>query len=226
MKVQFICLANSRRESGRCIAGIRKDEGGWFRPISKSTGGPLMHKDYLLEDGNIPELLDTIEVEVAESKPEVYQPENWTLESTTWKLINKVNPTKAFQLLESFILSESDLFGTKNDRVALSFLKANPIPASLALIEPDDVSWFITTSIRGKRQTRAIFKFYDTNYTLGITDVEWERRLSDLSLGIHPKEASGFGESDTLLFTLSLGGPLNGECFKLVAGVVVLPPRI
>ena len=113
MKVQFICLANSRRESGRCIAGLLKAEAGWFRPINGGTGGPLFRRDYILEDGNIPELLDTIEVEVIEPKPEVYQPENWILESTTWKLVNKINPTNAFQVLKNFVIPASDLFGKR-----------------------------------------------------------------------------------------------------------------
>ncbi len=221
MKVQFTCLANSRRESGRCIAGIRNDGGEWFRPIS--TSGPLMRRDYLLEDGNIPEILDTIQVEVVESKPESYQPENWILGAKTWKLIGKVNPINAYELFKNFITCGPELFGNIADRVSLSVIKDNPLQSSLALIEPKDLSWFITENIRGKRQSRARFRLGRTGYDLPITDPIWETRLRILDLGTYPRKAADVGADVTIFFTISLGGPFGGECYKLIAGILEIP---
>lgn len=38
-KVQFICLANSWKMGGRCVAGVGAQ--GWIRPVSGIPGGTL-----------------------------------------------------------------------------------------------------------------------------------------------------------------------------------------
>lgn len=45
-KVRFVCLANSFKERGRCVAGIVLDENNnptntWIRPVSNSLHGEL-----------------------------------------------------------------------------------------------------------------------------------------------------------------------------------------
>jgi hypothetical protein len=47
--VEIVCLANSRKAGGRCIAGVRTDTGAWVRPVSSGREGTLR-----------PALLDTI----------------------------------------------------------------------------------------------------------------------------------------------------------------------
>ncbi len=56
--LDIICLANSRKLTGRCVAGLRTDGMGWVRPVSALPDGTLSMKDYTLDHGNEVELLD------------------------------------------------------------------------------------------------------------------------------------------------------------------------
>lgn len=235
MKVRFICLANSRKHGGRCVAGIRTDGSGWIRPVSPKLDGSLTPRDYALNTGREAGLLDVIEATVSTARPEPHQPENWTINNTKWgfirtkwRFIETLNPSQASRELSAFLVSGPQLLGNLDDRVSYEFLKSNPASTSLALIEPSTISWLITDSFRGSRQTRARFQLGGQNYNLVITDPTWRARLSMLDQGVHPREAAGINRQDRVLFTISLAEPFDqnvpsGDCFKLVAGVMVLP---
>jgi hypothetical protein len=223
MRIRFICLSNSRKLAGRCVAGLRLDSDEWIRPVSQDSEGTLLQRHYVLDDGNEAAPLDVIEVHVSQHRPKPYQPENWVLEDKQWKLIKRFNPREACMLLRRVLVRGPELFGNTNDRVPLSGLQAEPIPRSLALIEPTDVSWRIDTSMRGKRQTRALFSLNRTRYDLAVTDPVWEHRLRSPDFGVHPREAANVAPRDVLLFTISLGGPFQGQCYKLTAGIVLVP---
>ncbi len=78
MKTTFVCLANSFKEGGRCIAGIEingnnciliNNKPKWIRPISQST-----------EHGQVPtylvshiKLLDIVEIDIIKIVPDDYQ---------------------------------------------------------------------------------------------------------------------------------------------------------
>lgn len=223
MRVRFICLANSKKIGGRCVAGLRLDCDEWIRPVSPESEGKLRRRDCALDDGNEAALLDVIEVNVSEHRPKPYQPENWVLGKDQWKLIARVNPNDAYMLLKRVLVAGPEVFGNTGDRVPLSGLQDQPIPQSLTLVEPEDVSWHIGTSASGKRQTRARFGLNRASYDLAITDPVWEHRLRGLDLGPHSREAAGVGRDEVLLFTISLGGPFQGQCYKLTAGVLLVP---
>ena len=223
MRIRFICLANSRKLAGRCVAGLRLDRDEWVRPVSEDSEGTLLRRHYVLDDGNEAALLDIIEVNVSEHRPKPYQPENWVLENKQWKLIKRLNPREAYMLLERSLVSAPDLFGNTSDRVPLAGLQNNPVPGSLVLIKPTDVSWYIVRSITGKRQTRALFSLNRATYDLAITDPVWEQRLKNLDFGVHSREAVDVRSDDILLFTISLGGPFQGQCYKLIAGIILIP---
>lgn len=62
------------------------------------------------------------------------------------------------------------------------------------------------------------------HYNIAVTDPAWHAKLGDLSYEDHPRNVCGLTASDKLFFVISLGKPMtSGECFKLVAAVVVLP---
>jgi len=176
-----------------------------------------------LDDGNEAALLDVIEVNISEHRPKPYQPENWVLGNEQWKLMKRFNPKEAYMVLMKVLASGPELFGNIGDRVPLLGLQNQPVPGSLVLIKPTDVLWYIATSITGKRQTRALFSLNRATYDLAITDPVWEQRLQSLDFGVHPREAAGVGLDDVLLFTISLGGPFQGQCYKLIAGIVLIP---
>lgn len=182
-----------------------------------------MPHHYTLDNGNEVALLDVIEVEVSSPKPEPHQPENWVLGGARWRLVARVETSAAMDMLKPYLVVGPDLLGNQSDRIDFAILDDAPAPASLALIEPSSISWQIRESFRGNRQTRAAFQLGGRSYSLSVTDPRWEQRLSRLSYGTHRREAAGIAPQDRVLFTVSLGEPLNMECFKLVAAIIVLP---
>ena len=81
MKTKIICLANSYKEGGRCIAGIQIDSNNipiiidsqpkWIRPIYNTKHGQIPYN--LVQNVK---LLDIVEFELTENIQQGYQSEN------------------------------------------------------------------------------------------------------------------------------------------------------
>lgn len=155
--------------------------------------------------------------------PQPHQPENWLIDNVPWQLISRPASYNAIDILQPHIESGPLLFGNTSDRVSFESLCQNPASSSLALIIPANLNWQVTTSFTGKRQIRAQFSLSGALYNLVVTDPLWEKRLSSLKIGLHPLSAAGVLKDEKILFTISLGEPHQGYCYKLVAAVIVLP---
>jgi hypothetical protein len=97
--VDLICLANSYKLSYRCIAGLRVDGGGWIRPVSEREHGELEYRHYRLPDGSEPEVLDVIRVGLSDPQPLPHQPENWRVDGSAWKLIERPASSEYSQVI-------------------------------------------------------------------------------------------------------------------------------
>lgn len=222
---EIICVANSRKLRGRCVAGLRTDGGGWIRPVAPGEDGTLFGQHYILDDGSEAQILDLIRIEVSKAEPQAHQPENWVIGNTQWKLLARPALPRHIKLIARSVESGPALFGDYSDRMDFKSLSDNPISSSLCLIRPEKIWWQITTSYTGRRQTRAIFNVSGHLYDLVITDPVWEKRLSFLDYGVHTREAAKLEDNLDILFTISLGEPMpsDKQCYKLVAGVILLP---
>jgi hypothetical protein len=80
----------------------------------------------------------------------------------------------------------------------------------------------IGKDFHGRRQLRALFGWCGARYRLAVTDVEFERRMRDLPNGLHPFHAAGLPLTSTIYLLISLGEPLEGVCYKLVAGLIAI----
>lgn len=86
---RLVCLANSRKLSGRCVAGkelIDEVAGPWVRPVSDRPKEEVSEDERQYEDGSDPRVLDIIDVPLTAPRPKAYQSENWLLEPEEyWK---------------------------------------------------------------------------------------------------------------------------------------------
>ena len=138
-KFTMLCLANSRKHGGRCLAGLLTNGGGWIRPISANPGGALNEKDYRLPNGAEPRVLDVIEIGCTCPKPAPHQPENWLIDNSQWAPIDQPSPMILASVLQAAIWKDADLLRGLTDRIPYSALEQNPIKASLALVAPREV---------------------------------------------------------------------------------------
>ena len=89
---RIVCLANSRKEGDRCIAGKELladgSPGGWVRPVSDREDEAVNASERQYEDGSEPHLLDAIDVPVRQARPKGHQQENWLLDpDRRWRRI-------------------------------------------------------------------------------------------------------------------------------------------
>jgi hypothetical protein len=227
-KIDLICLANSRKLGGHCVAGIKTDGTGWIRPVSNFADGELTTQQCRLPNGAQALPLDILRVEVAQQRPQAHQPENWLIAGTPWELVGHVDPVEAYTRLQPALVPGPDLLGNRLDRIAHATIAEGPVAASLVLIEPANIRWRVTTNNAGNRRTRCIFELAGAEYDLVVTDPLIEQRTGGLEIGVHPLVAARFAAGARVLLCVSLGEPLygnwvHGDCFKLVAAVVDLP---
>jgi len=126
-------------------------------------------------------------------------------------------------MMKNFINGEPEIFNNKTDRVSYDQISQNPVKSSLTLVKPETLNWHVTTDIRNRPQARAKFDLKGVPYNLGITDPEWKCRLCSMPPGDYSREETGIDINDDINLTISLGEPLDGFCYKLIAAVIILP---
>ena len=219
--LDVICLANSWKHGGRCVAGLRMDGGGWVRPVSREPGGVLLAWHYTLASGGEAALLDVLQMRLVGPQPEPHHPENWLMDYGLWAIAARPAPQDIHNVLLQSLASGPALLGGRDKKIAHAMLRESPIAQSLALVRPQRLHWQVSQSASGKRRNRVVFTLDGTEYDLPLTDPAWLKRLETRPPGCYPWEP---GDRDALL-TISLSKPFERDdhCYKLVAGVVVLP---
>lgn len=223
---EIICLANSRKMQGRCVAGLRTDSRGWVRPVSQRDYGELLPQHYRCGRHGDARVLDVVEIPLLEHRPLPCQPENWLIDDTVpWRLVRRPPSEGDFRLLGTNIEHDPLLFGCTGDKIAEPAADAAPRDASLAIVAPSEATlkW---SSFDHKRKTRMRFILSGTMYDLRVTDPILENQWRPPECGspeymIHPDTACH--REDQLLLTISLADPWKGYCYKLVAAAFWVP---
>ncbi len=120
----IVCLANSRRPGGHCIAGKVIDQdryGEWVRPVPESGDNALSAQMIRCDNGRIPQLMDLLSVCFEKPRPFSYQTENICFdESVPWCHVGKLPYENLDKFVDTpqqlWVNSYSSSFGI-NDRV-------------------------------------------------------------------------------------------------------------
>jgi len=218
--LNFVCLANSIKLRGRCIAGITM-AGKWIRPVSSEPHGTLYPLHYTLNDGSEPSILDIIRIQAAPS-PEPHQPENWRISGARWQRVGRLSMQQGRPWLHETASPGPHILGSLLNGVSYDDLVEHPMQSSLCVVEPRGILWGITHNVAGNRQVRAAFRLAGADYNLPVSDPSWKDHLRNLEFGSYADNEVGISTGRSTFLTVSLAEPFNGVCYKLIAAVIVL----
>lgn len=214
-----VCLANSRKHGGRCVAGKVLDQPGrpyWVRPISERRDGSLSLSQICLQDGSYPGLLDILEVPVKCYTFTDFQVENViTDDRYPWLKKGRYAGDLTALVDDTPQLWQNNCHDCKgtNDRIPIS--EAGNLSSSLLLIKPS-VMYIRVVNGFEKKAVRARFCYKSVWYDLKVTDPRVEARYLDHPLGSEKVMTRSLG------LCISLGVAFEGYIYKLVAGVIGL----
>lgn len=220
---RIVCLANSRKLAGRCIAGrewASGNGGKWIRPVSSRTTQEVSEYERQYDDGSDPKVLDIIDVPLIEPQPYGIQRENWLLDPTYYW--TKAGTCSPFQLepfadpIERLWIDGNSTYHGSNDRILLDSMGG--ISSSLRFIRSEYLllKVFAPGEAFGnaKRRVQGRFNHAGRDYALWVTDPVYERRfLSKLD---------GDYRIDQCYLTISLGEEYDKAVYKLIAGIIEL----
>ena len=223
MRKLFVCLANSRKYSGRCIAGIelcyRSDgrlhivenaqhQPQWIRPISQSDFGELAsHWVRHIKLG------DLVELEVTEGGclQNSYQSENVYFEKDSLKVVEKLQLTGE-RLEKLAIRQPTPLFGCRNRAIPIE--RTSGLYESLTFVKVQKPCLRWRDEIGQRPQERLNFIYNDSEYDLALTDIEFvEKYMADNDV---------LQKANETYLTVSLSMPYDRKLYKLAAGVFMI----
>ncbi len=224
---RIVCLANSRKMSGRCIAGkeiLINESGGvtgtgdWIRPVSDRPSEEVSEHERQYVDGKDPQVLDVIDVPLLNSQPKDYQQENWLIDNHRyWTRVAHIDPSQLNQFTDSRALlwtNSSSTYNGRNDRVpqstaiglrdSLRLLRVNGL--TLSVSAPGEAFGNYRRSVQGR------FLYNETDYWLRITDPNYERQ--------YLQQPDGNYQIGECFLTISLGELYQGYSYKLIAAII------
>ena len=232
----IICLANSRKEGGYCIAGKEiinhQVTSNWIRPVGDTETGEL-YRPYVILKTPFPKLpkwlnfifslfiqrkfrprvLDIIAIPLVEPQPHAYQKENYLIDvKQNWikapKIILPTQLTQWCDPVSSLWINGYHSSKGLNDRIPLVKV-TDTITSSLVLITPEHLVIKVLPE-----KVRAEFVFNQQKYNLVITDPRIEQSYRRKPLGDYLLQQQAY-------LCISLGEPFKGYCYKLVAAVIL-----
>jgi hypothetical protein len=221
---RIVCLANSRKLQGRCVAGkelISGNPGAWIRPVSARPSEEVSEEERRYENGQDPRVLDVIDIPLLEPRPKDYQQENWLLDPQFyWVKIGAIawrDLPRYLDAARTLWINDISSYNGQNDRIPLE--QAQTLRSSLKLIQVNDLHLRVFKPGEAfgnpKRRVQGHFSWKGTSYRLWVTDPIVERNYLAMEDGEYL-----VGEA---YLTISLGEPYEGYSYKLIATVILRP---
>ncbi|WP_417667110.1 dual OB domain-containing protein [Pseudidiomarina sp.] len=220
MYKKFVCLANSRKVSGRCIAGKELINGvyeNWIRPVSERNSHEISEVDRRYQDGSTAQIFDIVGLKLKSKSAHPAQKENYTIDDGYyWSKEGRYTDSLDFLLDDPDSLWQSDYssYNGTNDRIPTTAITAEG--SSLYFIQPHNLEIVVRIEGaefgNGKKKVRAAFSYNGDHYLISVTDPEIERIYLAQGEGRYKLNGQYF-------MTVSLGDAWEGYYYKLAAGV-------
>ena len=218
---RIVCLANSTKLGGHCVAGrviASSGPGMWIRPVSDRPNEELSPLERCYADAIEPAVLDVVELGLLEHRPHLHQRENWLIDpSRRWRRLGTLLAERA--VLDRFVSPEAELWaGDSNsahgisDRVTLE--QAELSGESLRFICVAR-AYLAVQLVNDSWKSRIAFEYGGVEYNLAVTDPTYNAPRDGLT-----RASVELGRT---YLTVSLGEPFHGFCYKLVAAIVEAP---
>jgi hypothetical protein len=224
---RIVCLANSYKTGGLCIAGreiTQNGYGGWIRPVSNRPTAEVSFQEYRYPNNASPRLLDIIDIPLLNPQPKHHQTENHIVDaSQRWAKVGELQWTQLEQIRDHpptlWINSDQTKDGSRFN--CISQANAETQTYSLVLIRPDNFVVKVGSSTwegRTKRTYHGGFTYNGVPYILRSTDPAVRNAFLGKDEGDYPMT------NVYLCVSLTEPAPQDGRCHKLVAAVIRIPP--
>lgn len=213
MTTKFICLANSYKEGGRCIAGVEIENNNpvlvngrlkWIRPICNTEHGevPTNIASHI-------QILNIVKIQTIDRPIDInYQSENIYFNENNIQVIDNFSKDRLDELCDN----RNFVFGNKGKAVSSEFIvKLN---YSLMFVKTDNFSFASRTyeNTPDRTQIRMNFLYNNNKYDLPVTDPIFLRQYED--------DPDFINEFNTAFVGLSLGICWQDWYYKLVTTII------
>lgn len=219
----ILCLANSWKTGGTCVAGkelIGTTVGYWIRPVSSRATHEISGAERQYPDRTFADVLHVIQIPLRAHTPLGHQTENHVIESpqpwnksgnVDWGQIQAAVDPVAGHL---WLNGHSTIHGL-NDKIPSALLAG--ITDSLKLVNVSDLTLHVALepgwqNAPPKRKVRGSFSLNGHHYRLAVTD----RLVTDT---YRPQPLGDYPIGPATL-CISLSAPEYGHGFKLIATVL------
>lgn len=213
--MKILCLANSFKESGRCLAGIQLNayyqpvmngkRPVWIRPICNTQHGQI--PTYLCDHISI---LDVVEIGNVKMVGSSYQSENVNFDESSLEIVRSMDKN----ILRDNLFDNNSMkavFGNSGKAVAQKNI--DKINHSLMFVKTSYYQAYQKKyDDREHSQIRLQFQYNNNIYDLPVTDPKF--------LTLYGENSKILDNADEIFLVLSLGVPFQGWYYKLVATVI------
>ena len=213
----IVCLANSWKTAGRCIAGKDVEHsrrGEWVRPVSERPTHEISEEERRYSNGRSPQVLEVIRIPCLSPEPLQHQPEN-----------HKIDPTRHWECVEAFPIARvrelfdqpTSLWGqgsSSMEHLNNRIPEGTPVNTSLYLIPVASVNLIVgsISAYNLKRGVKAEFTYGGIRYRLKVTDPILAPQYLALADGNYTVNRPAL--------CISLGEEYGGFYYKLVATII------
>lgn len=214
----IVCLANSRKTSGRCIAGKEWQNGKpgeWIRPVSSRPTHEISEEERRYENGHDPQLLDIIRMPCNAQQPLSHQCENHLIDPEYyWAKDGRLS----WSNIHNWLDNPNNLWGfgqSSYARLNNRVVDGQEEGTSLYLVSADCLRLLVGRKAQYPDSKRAVcgeFVYREKTYRMDVTDPVVERDFL-------ARDDGQYDISNPVL-CVSLGDLYQGFFYKLIAAVL------